>query len=49
MKARYEIPRNSGRMSRVFVNESKSTHRDNVEGHPAFDVPARPLLKLLFG
>ena len=40
MKARCEIPRNSGRVSRVLVDESRSMHRYDVEGYPAFDVPA---------
>lgn len=26
------------RVSRAFVDESKSTHRDDVEGYPALDV-----------
>jgi hypothetical protein len=48
MKAGNEIPRKSGRVSQVLVDESKSTNRDDVEGHPALDVLVRPLLKLFF-
>lgn len=38
MRARYGIPRKSGRVSLVIVDESQFTDRDDVRGYPALNV-----------